>query len=138
MNLDAIPLFSMLRGRMGYLNQRQQLIAQNVANVDTPGYTPKDLKSFTFKGQLEAAKGGGGIQMAATQPGHIAAPASRAMTSWAPEAAPDSETTLDGNKVVLEDQMVKMNEARLDYDAAISFYQKSMSLIRMAARRPGS
>ena len=41
--------------------------------------------------------------------------------------APESETTLDGNQVVLEDQMMKMTEARMDYDAAIGFYQKSLS-----------
>ena len=33
--------------------------------------------------------------------------------------------------------MVKVNQARMDYDAAITFYQKSMNIIRMAARRPG-
>ncbi len=138
MNLDTIPLFSMLRGRLGYLNQREQLISQNVANADTPGYTPRDLKPFTFQGQLEAQSGGGGIVMAATEPGHMTAPGSRVATSWTPQKAPDSETTLDGNQVDLEDQMVKMNEARMDYDAAITFYQKSMDLIRTAARRPGS
>jgi flagellar basal-body rod protein FlgB len=52
--------------------------------------------------------------------------------------ARDSETTLDGNGVVLEDQMMKMTETRMEYDAAIGFYQKSMALLRMAARRPGS
>jgi flagellar basal-body rod protein FlgB len=39
--------------------------------------------------------------------------------------------------VVLEDQMIKMSEARMQYDAAIGFYQKSMALLRMAARPPG-
>jgi flagellar basal-body rod protein FlgB len=51
--------------------------------------------------------------------------------------AADSETTLDGNGVVLEDQMIKMTETRMQYDAAIGFYQKSMALLRMAARPPG-
>ncbi len=49
----------------------------------------------------------------------------------------DSETTLNGNSVVLEEEMMKMSEARMDYDAAIGFYQKSMTLLRMAARAPG-
>jgi flagellar basal-body rod protein FlgB len=49
----------------------------------------------------------------------------------------DTETTLDGNSVVLEDQMIKMSEARMQYDAAIGFYQKSMALLRMASRAPG-
>ena len=54
-----------------------------------------------------------------------------------PVTGTDSETTLDGNKVVLEDQMAKMTEARMDYEAAIGFYQKSLEMLRMAARPPG-
>ena len=34
--------------------------------------------------------------------------------------------------------MMKMTDARADYDAAISLYQQSLSLLRTAARRPGS
>jgi flagellar basal-body rod protein FlgB len=56
---------------------------------------------------------------------------------WRSGGAPDSETTLDGNSVVLEEQMLKMGEARMGYDAAVGFYQKSLGMIRMAARRPG-
>ena len=33
--------------------------------------------------------------------------------------------------------MIKMNQAKADYDAAIGLYQKSLSLLRMAARKPG-
>jgi flagellar basal-body rod protein FlgB len=39
--------------------------------------------------------------------------------------------------VVLEEEMMRMTEARMDFDAAIGFYQKSMNLIRLATRRPG-
>ena len=48
--------------------------------------------------------------------------------------APGSETTLDGNAVTLEDQMLKMADARMNYDTAVGFYQKSMTLLRTAAR----
>lgn len=138
MNLDAIPLISLLRGRLGYVNQRQELLAQNVANADTPGYVAKDLKPFTLDSHRAAAGSPAGVRLTASGAGHIAPPAPRAATGWTPQAAPDSEATLDGNKVVLEEQMIKMTEARLDYDAAIGFYQKSLSLLRMAARRPGA
>jgi flagellar basal-body rod protein FlgB len=52
--------------------------------------------------------------------------------------AADSEVTLDGNGVVLEDEMVKLTQARMDYDAAIGFYQQSMSMLKMAVRKPGA
>jgi flagellar basal-body rod protein FlgB len=57
--------------------------------------------------------------------------------TYAATDAPDSETTLSGNRVVLEDQMMKMSQARLDYDTAIGIYQKSLNLLRIASRAPG-
>jgi flagellar basal-body rod protein FlgB len=140
MNLDAIPLFSMLKGRLSYLSERQRLIAQNVANADTPGYMPRDLKPFTLPAQPASATGSGpsGVAMAQTAAGHMAPPsASGAPQPFKPQDTADSETTLDGNHVVLEDEMMKMSESRLDYQAAIGFYQQSLNLLRMAARAPG-
>ena len=55
----------------------------------------------------------------------------------APVASPDSETTLTGNSVVLEEEMMKMSQARTDYDAAVSFYEQSLALIQTAIKRPG-
>lgn len=143
MDLSSIPLFSMLRGRLGYLSERQRLIAENVANADTAGYTPKDLKAFEFQAQVAAARGPGPVSaavgMATSNPKHMAAPGARPGLGGAYKAkrTADSETTLDGNSVVLEEEMMKMTQARLDYDAAISFYQKSMNLLRLASRAPG-
>ena len=138
MNLDTIPLFSMLKSRLGYENQRQKLISQNVANTDTPAYAPKDLKTF----KVTTAESGSG-QLGMVQPttanvGFIAPPdATGNKTQWKVISTSDSETTLDGNKVVLEDQMAKMAESRMNYEAAIGFYEKSLAMIQMAARIPG-
>lgn len=144
MNLAEIPLFAMLRGRLGYLSERQKVIAQNVANADTARYVPEDLKPFSFDAKMEQQKKlqmtavGGASMMAATQAGHMTPPGQRRGLGapYKSIKSPDSETTLNGNAVVLEEEMIKMSEARMNYDAAISFYQKSMSLLRMAARPP--
>jgi flagellar basal-body rod protein FlgB len=138
MMLDDIPLFSMLKGRLSYLNQRQQVIAQNVANSDTPGYTPHDLKPFT----VPSGSGAGGTLALApvqTNAAHLSGTASPTApgAAWKPEATPDSETRLDGNQVVLEEEMMKMTDARLNYDTALGMYQKSLSLIQMALKAPG-
>jgi flagellar basal-body rod protein FlgB len=138
MDLANIPLFAMLRGRLGYLSERQRLISENVANSDTAGFAPRDLKPFAFDAQVQAARGAS-VQ-AVTQPGHMVAPGlhrSQAAGGAKPIKAAGSETTLDGNSVVLEEEMMKMSDARMNYDAAIGFYQKSMGLLRMAARAPG-
>ena len=116
-----------------------------MANADTPGYRPSDLKPFSFQASLmnHAAgpvyRGGraaptSGVTMMATAPTHQGRP--NAPSAWRATAGADSETTLDGNAVSLEDQMLKMTDARMNYDAAISFYQKSMTMLRMAARKP--
>jgi flagellar basal-body rod protein FlgB len=147
MNLDEIPLFSMLKSRLGYLGERQKVIATNIANSDTPGYAPRDLKPFSSDLASVIAGSGGGLSLARpagaaaargqtmTAPGHMAP--RRSVGALKPKMAADSEITLDGNGVVLEEQTMKLTEARMDYDAAIGFYQKSLGLLRMAARAPG-
>ena len=49
MELTNLPVFGLIRQRMNWLNQRQEVIAQNVANADTPDYPSRDLKAFDFK-----------------------------------------------------------------------------------------
>jgi flagellar basal-body rod protein FlgB len=138
MNLAEIPLFAMLRGRLGHLSERQKVIAQNVANAETPGYIAQDIKPFQAQMRVQ---GGAGTptMMAATQAGHMIPKTERrgAGAAYKPVATPGSEITLNGNAVVLEEEMMKMSDARMNYDAAIGFYQKSMGILRMAARSPG-
>ena len=139
MNLAEIPLFAMLRGRMGYLSERQKVIAQDVANADTARYVAEDLKPFSFDARVQMQATGGASAMAATQAGHMH-PKNDRRGLGAPYKsvrAPDSETTINGNAVVLEEEMIKMTDARMNYDAAISFYQKSLNLLRLAAKPPG-
>ncbi len=128
MTLNDIPLFAMLKGKLQYENQRQTLVAQNVANADTPDYAPRDLKAFTFDQAMQSQ----GVAMVRTNAMDITpAPSSGG-------AAADSEVRLDGNDVVLEDQMMKLTQARMDYDAAVGLYQQSLQLLKTAIKKPGS
>jgi flagellar basal-body rod protein FlgB len=131
--ITDLPLLSQIRGRLTWLDERQRVIAENVANADTPGYVGRDLSQPTDF--AAALRDGGGLRMTRTSAMHIA-PAGPTARFEAREA-PDSETTLDGNSVVVEEQMLKMAESRMAYDAAIGLYQKSMQMLRMAARAPG-
>jgi flagellar basal-body rod protein FlgB len=144
MDLSGIPLFSMLQNKLGYLSEREKLISQNVANASTPGFTPHDLKPFDQQpGMTVRADAGTTAQVAQTDSGSSLSGASGQRKQDKPKvyasvAAPDSETTLDGNQVVLEEQMLKMNEARSDYDAAVGFYQKALSMLHEAVHKPGT
>ena len=119
MRLDNIPLFDAIRGRLGWLEERQRVIAQNVANADTPGFAARDLRApddFAHAMMIQPQRA----------------------VNYASMTSPDSETTLDGNSVVVEEQMLRMAESRMAHDAAIGFYQKSLNMLRMAARKPGA
>ena len=133
MGVGDLPLLQQIRGRLGWLDERQRVIAQNVANADTPGYVARDLKVPTdFAAAMQS---GGGLRMTRTSTAHMAPAAQQAR--FDASNAPDSETTLDGNSVVVEEQMLKMAESRMAYDAAIGLYQKSMQMLRLAAKKPG-
>lgn len=135
MNVTGIPLFDLLKDKLGYLSERQKVIAQNVANADTPGFVSTDLTPFTFEARAKAQQ----TSQYVTHARHMAPPrAAEGLSSGFRQVlAPGTETTMDGNTVVLEEEMIKMTDSRINYEAAISFYQKSMNLIRMAARPPG-
>jgi flagellar basal-body rod protein FlgB len=146
MDLNGIPLFALLQNKLGYLNERQKTIAENVANASTPGYTPHDLKSFADQPGMKAGPSVAPVTLkpvANTEASsNVAAylpiqTQSASSHVYASTDAPDSETTLSGNQVVLEEQMIKMSEARNDYDAAVGFYQKALSMLHMAVQKPG-
>lgn len=134
MGVDGIPLFSMLRGRLSWLDARQRVVAENVANADTPGYGARDLAQPTdFARALDGARG---VGLMRTSGMHLQSPTAPT-TPFTAQVSPDSETTPDGNSVVVEEQMLRMAESRMAYDAAIGFYQKSLNMLRLAARAPG-
>jgi len=139
MDPSDIPLFSMLKSRLGYLNQQQRGIAVNVANSDTPGFIPSELKPFSYAAPSAKIIPGGTLALAPVQTtaAHLSGHASASGQVWKSQSAPDSEARLDGNQVVLEEQMMKMSQARSDYDAAINFYEKSINLIQLALKAPG-
>jgi flagellar basal-body rod protein FlgB len=77
----------------------------------------------------------GRTTMLATNPMHLAPPRPSApgVTTL---SSPDSETTLDGNSVVVEEQMMKIAETRMDFETMVGLYQKSLGLLRLASRSP--
>jgi flagellar basal-body rod protein FlgB len=139
MAVDNIPLLSMLKSQFGYLNQQQRGIAVNVANSDTPGFVPTDLKPFNYSVPSKAIAPGGTLSLAPVQTdaAHLAGPEAAKGKVWQTQSSPDSEARLDGNQVVLEEQMMKLAKARGDYESAVSIYQKSISLIQLALKAPG-
>jgi flagellar basal-body rod protein FlgB len=131
-----IGFLNALQSRMGWLSDRQKVVAQNVANASTPGFKPRDLMGQDFGKLMSGQDDANGVGMTMTNAMHLPSPDGGA-TRAKEIVSLDSETTMDGNSVVLEEQMLKMAESRMQFQAAVSFYEKSMSMLRMAAKAPG-
>jgi flagellar basal-body rod protein FlgB len=129
-----IPYFAALKAKLDQLTTRQRVVAENIANAYTPGYTPRDVRNPDFSALLKGGDTGGGVRLAITQSGHLGGQGG--VVRWRVGDAPDSETTLDGNRVVLEEQTLKAAEVRMQYDLAVGLYEKGMDLLRSAARSP--
>ena len=132
MNLPDVPLLSMLRDRMSWLEARQNVLSQNVTNADTPGYTARDLKPMDFE-QLLRKSSGSEFQpgLSTTDSRHIAITPSTD-DSYAGTNTPDVESTPNGNSVSLEAEMIKVSDTQAQYQAATNLYSKALSLMRTA------
>lgn len=132
MDMNKMSLFASLKKRMDYINSRQEVLAQNIANADTPKYRAKDLVPYDFKDLLRRENMH--VKMTGSNAKHINT-APPTMTDYAKDRSKPYETTLDGNQVVLEEQIMKMNESRVDHELTTQLYKKNLALFRTAIGR---
>jgi len=125
MNLDSISFFRLASQRMHWLGARQQVISENVANADTPGYKAREVGSFADLAGAQRS-----TSIATTNPQHITSGdasgvrVERDRESWG--------TSASGNTVVLEQQTIKANETSESYRLAAQLYRKGHDLLSLA------
>jgi flagellar basal-body rod protein FlgB len=128
MPISDIPMLSMLRTKMHWHQERQQLLAQNVANSDTPTYRPVDLAPMDISQnhprlpplvvrQTDPAHGGGALG---------------GSSEFGVDPHGGYEVRPAGNAVNLEDEMMKVASNQMDYEAATTLYAHSLNLIKTA------
>lgn len=112
-----------LTSRMSFLTERQAVVAGNIANANTPGYLARDLV---------AAKSGssGSFAMAMTSAQHIATAGGAASQGKIVEDARFIEH--NGNSVRLDEEMLKMNDAQMNYRFMTELYSKQVGMQKMA------
>lgn len=127
-----LPLLGMLKTRMRWHQARQSVLADNIANADTPGFRPSDLKAME-KGVAMRAPGVTPVGTALTHTTHIAGPVMSAQgNSFAREGTQGWETTPAGNSVVLEEQMIEVSANQFDFQMASTLYSRSLGLLKTA------
>lgn len=116
-NLEVLRMAHALASHAGL---RQQAVAQNMANADTPGYRARDAVPFeTYLGAT--ARSG-------------QAPPPRPADLIRPDAQPATRTP-DGNTVSLEHEMTRAAEVRNQHDMALGIYASTRDLMRAALGR---
>lgn len=130
MDFNKLTLFGLMKGQMGWLSRRQEVLAQNIANADTPGYKAKDLKSFNFQDMVKSQKMR--LNAVTTSPMHMEG-ARRSTSSFAVEENRNPyETSPDGNSVVLEEQMAMVGENQAQFQLTSELYRKHIAMIKTA------
>lgn len=131
--IGNLKIFSLLKARMHWHQARQIVIAENIANADSPSYQARDLVEPDFKALLarERSNVSPTGSLKTTNKMHIqgmktvnTAAMYKSNKSW--------ETKPSGNNVVLEEQMMKLAENQMDYQTITALYGKSIKLMKMA------
>lgn len=133
MDLSKTSIFRMMSEKMNWLSERQKVLAQNVANADTPGYAERDLEPLTFDKRPGT---GFSLALARTDPKHIQPGAEGGEYRPQTERAP-YETSPSKNGVVLEEQMVKVAETQADHHMMVNLYRKHVHMLQIALGRGG-
>ena len=127
MAIPDLPILSMLRTRMQWHQERQRVLAENVANAETPRYRARDLAPPNFEHALQQSAS---LTLVRTDPGHLGGSAGG--TQFTESGEPHYEVRPRGNAVSHEDEMLKLAGNQMDYDAVTSLYTHSLALIKTA------
>ncbi len=128
-------IFAVLGRRMDWLSQRQQVLADNIANSDTPNFVPRDLREGDFQRVLRNALPSVGPN--STHPAHMQGTALRGGPARIERQKDTYETSPSGNAVILEEQLIKVSKTQSDYQMIVNLYRKHMDMFRMALRGGG-
>jgi flagellar basal-body rod protein FlgB len=132
MAITDIPILSMLRTRLQWAQERQRVLAENVANADTPNYRARDLTALKFEtpGAATAAPLTG-VSLVRTEAGHIAG-SGPGDSPFRSKISGNYEVRPTGNAVNLEQEMMKVAANQMDYQAVTALYARSLGLIKTA------
>ncbi len=122
MDVSSSDLFSLAERKLGWLEDRQQVLARNIANSDTPNYQPRDERPF--ESTLSALD----VAPVQTSPMHLSgsSPDAGIITVQSTDRAPD------GNQVSVESEMTKVADTDNQQRFVTNLYSKYMSMFSTA------
>ncbi len=131
MNLFGDSTIGTVRGWLGGLSRRQQAISNNIANVDTPGYRAQEVN---FETELRRSIGSSTGELLTTNARHIGATPGRSGQLGSQAAQALTSQRRDGNDVDIDQEMVKLAETQMRYQAAASALNTKLASLRNVIR----
>ncbi|MDY0882672.1 flagellar basal body protein [Dongia soli] len=129
MDFTKIPLFQRMTDRLGWLNARQDVLSQNVANADTPGFIPRDLKPQSFEEHVKRLEP---VNPELTSPMHMQGTVPVKKGPGSDKEKDPYESAPAGNSVVLEEQMMHVTETQTNYQLITNLYRKHVDMMKRA------
>lgn len=126
-----------MQQKMKYHAGRQAVLAQNVSNVDTPGYKAQDLVKPDFSAALTSHMSA--KSMVTTNPMHMQ-PGGGGKGGSGKIAARENSYELNpiGNNVTIEEEMMRVAENQSEYQKVLGIYRKSIEMFRIALGKGGA
>ena len=135
MDYSNLTLFSLVKAKLDYLSQRQAVLAENIANADTPGYKAKDVTKPDFGKLVDADQQ---LRMAATNPMHITGGAPSTGAYQVIDRSATQELNPNGNNVSVEEEMAKAGQNQMEYQKVLDLYGKAIAMFKTAVGSAGS
>ncbi len=126
---EKLEIFRIAQTMAVHAGARQAVVAQNMANADTPGYAAREIKPF--KAVMDA--GQSGFDLKATRTGHLYG-AQNSLQFDVTEAR-NGQADPNGNSVSLEEEMIKAVDVKRQHDKALAIYRSSLTILRTAISR---
>lgn len=125
-----LTLFETAHAMAVHAGQRQAVISQNVANVDTPGFVARDMPSFQ---DIYAPMEAGSSLQRATRDGHLHGLTSGGVDGMVEEDR--SHASPDGNTVSVESEMLRAAEVMRQHDRSLAIYKSALNILRSSLGR---
>jgi len=117
---------------LGLRAERQQVLAGNIANADTPNYKARD---FDFASTLKAAVAGrseGSLPLATTAPGHLSGSVGSGNARLMYRTP--SQDAADGNTVDMDRERAEFSENAIQYQAGLAFVTHQLKMMSAAVQ----
>lgn len=127
MDLNNLSVFSLSQQNMKYLTEKQRVVATNLANSNTPGYLPKDVEKPSFSNELSS-----NLTMTTTNPMHMSGVGKAVFSNKVYTPKPTTPLTIDGNGVIIEDQLNEASKASGEYNRMLTIYTQYRNMLKTA------